>query len=114
MIAASGLAHRTTLMTPLAVQGQKTGQSKVGLLFLGTAGSNWIERLGIAVKEGLRELGWVENQNIHFKYRFAGDRRDRLDQLAGELVKDKVDVIVTFGTKRLVRRGERLRVSPSS
>jgi putative tryptophan/tyrosine transport system substrate-binding protein len=93
-------------LAPLAVQGQQVGQSKVGLLFLGTAGSDWAERSGIAVKEGLRELGWVENQNIHFKYRFAGGRRDRLDQLAGELVKDKIDVIVTFGTEatRAARR----------
>jgi putative ABC transport system substrate-binding protein len=94
------------LMTPLAVQGQPTGPSKVGLLFLGTAGSDWAERSGISVKEGLRELGWVENQNIHFKYRFAGNMRDRLDHLAGELLKDKVDVIVTFGTEatRAARR----------
>jgi hypothetical protein len=43
------------------------------------------------VREALHELGWVENQSIHFQSRFAGGRRDRLDQLAGELVKDKVD-----------------------
>ena len=94
------------LAAPLAVQGQQAGRSKVGLLFLGTAGSDWAERTGIAVREGLRELGWVENQNIHFHHRFAGGRRDRLDQLAGELVKDKVDVIVTIGTEatRAARR----------
>jgi putative ABC transport system substrate-binding protein len=94
------------LMTPLAAQGQQSGQSKVGLLFLGTAGSDSAERSGIAVKEGLRELGWVENQNIHFKYRFVRNMRDRLDRLAGELLKEKVDVIVTFGTEatRAARR----------
>jgi putative ABC transport system substrate-binding protein len=94
------------LGAPLAVQGQRAGQSKVGLLFLGTAGEDWAERSGIAVREGLRELGWVENLNIHFQSRFAGGRRDRLDQLAGELVKDKVDVIVTVGTEatRAARR----------
>src|SRR5713101_4126550 len=79
-------------LAPLAVHGQQAGQSKVGLLFLGTAGIDWTERSGIALREELRELGWVENQNIHFQYRFAGGRRDRLDQLAGELVKDKVAV----------------------
>ncbi len=93
-------------LAPLAVQGQQAGQSKVGLLFLGTAGIDWTERSGIALREELRELGWVEKQNIHFQYRFAGGRRDRLDQLAGELVKDKVDVIVTMGTEatRAARR----------
>jgi len=104
-----GLAVILTLgltLAPLAVQGQQAGQSKVGLLFLGTAGIDWTERSGIALREELRELGWVEKQNIHFQYRFAGGRRDRLDQLAGELVKDKVDVIVTMGTEatRAARR----------
>jgi ABC-type uncharacterized transport system substrate-binding protein len=104
-----GLAVVLTLslsLAPLAVQGQQAGPSKVGGLFLGTAGVDWAERSGIAVREGLRELGWVESQNIHFQYRFAGGRRDRLDQLAGELVKNKVDVIVAFGTEatRAARR----------
>ena len=67
-----GLAVILTLgltLAPLAVQGQQAGQSKVGLLFLGTAGIDWTERSGIALREELRELGWVENQNIHFQYR---------------------------------------------
>jgi putative tryptophan/tyrosine transport system substrate-binding protein len=91
---------------PLAVQGQQAGPSKVGLLLLSTAGTDWAERSGIEVREGLHELGWVENQNIHFQYRFAGGRHDRLGQLADELVKDKVDVIVTMGTEatRAARR----------
>jgi len=93
-------------LAPFAVQGQQAGQSKVGLLFMGTIGIEATERSGIAVREGLRELGWVENQNIRFWLRYAGGIRDRLDQLAGELVKDKVDVIVTFGTEatRAARR----------
>ena len=93
-------------LAPFAVQGQQAGQSKVGLLFMGTIGIEATERSGIAVREGLRELGWVENQNIHFRLRYAGGIRDRLDQLASELVKDKVDVIVTFGTEatRAARR----------
>src|SRR3989454_8196268 len=93
-------------LAPLAVQAQQAGQSKVGPLFLGTAGIDSTERSGMAVREGLRELGWVENQNIHFLHRFAGGRRDRLDQLAAELVGNKVDVIVAIGTEatRAARR----------
>jgi len=91
---------------PLAAEGQATGTSKVGLLFLGAAGIDSTERSGIAVREGLRELGWIENQNIHFQHRYAGGIRGRLDQLAGELVQNKVDVIVTIGTEatRAARR----------
>ena len=45
------------LLVPFAAQGQQAVQSKVGLLFLGTAGIDSTERSGIAVREGLRELG---------------------------------------------------------
>jgi putative ABC transport system substrate-binding protein len=58
------------------------------------------------VREGLREHGWVENQNIRLQHRYADGMRDRLDQLAGDSVKNKVDVIVTIGTEatRAARR----------
>jgi len=86
------------LGAPLAADAQAAGTSKVGLLFLGTAGIDATERSGIAVREGLREFGWIENQNIHFQHRYAGGIGGRLDQLAGELIKEKVDVIVAFGS----------------
>lgn len=44
--------------------------------------------------QGLRELGWVEGQNIVIDYRFAEGRFDRLPDLAAELVRLKVDVFV--------------------
>jgi putative ABC transport system substrate-binding protein len=94
------------LATPLAAQGRQAGPPTVGLLFLGTAGVDSTERSGIAVREGLREHGWIEKQNIHFQHRYAGGMRDRLDQLVSELVKNRVDVIVTIGTEatRAARR----------
>jgi len=48
-----------------------------------------------AFRQGLRELGYVEGQNIAIEYRFAEARPDRLPALAAELVRLKVDVIVT-------------------
>src|ERR1700694_4818997 len=45
-------------------------------------------------RQGLRELGWVEGQNIVIDYRFAEGRVDRLPDLAAELVRLKVDLIV--------------------
>jgi len=47
--------------------------------------------------QGLRELGYVEGQNIAIEYRFAEGRPERLPALAAELVRLKVDVIVTGG-----------------
>jgi ABC-type uncharacterized transport system substrate-binding protein len=48
-------------------------------------------------RQGLRELGYVEGKNIVIEYRYAEEKRDRLSALAAELVRLKVDVIVTGG-----------------
>jgi putative tryptophan/tyrosine transport system substrate-binding protein len=50
-----------------------------------------------AFREGLRELGYVEGQNVRFEYRFAAGQNDLLAGLAAELVRDKVDLILTDG-----------------
>jgi putative ABC transport system substrate-binding protein len=57
-------------------------------------------------RQGLRDLGYVEGQNIIVEYRFADGRYERLPELAAELVRLPVDVIVTDGpgilaTKRM-------------
>ena len=48
-----------------------------------------------AFRQGLRELGYVEGQNIAIEYRFGEGRPERLPALAAELVRLKVDIIVT-------------------
>src|SRR6267142_1612624 len=50
-----------------------------------------------AFRQGLRELGYVEGKNIVIEYRYAEQNLDGLPQLAAELVRLKVDVIVTGG-----------------
>ena len=52
--------------------------------------SRWHE----AFQQGLRELGWIEGQNIALEYRFAAGQFERFPQLAAELIELKVDVIV--------------------
>lgn len=49
-------------------------------------------------RQGLREQGYVEGQNIVIEYRFSGDRNDRLPALAAELVALKVQLILASGT----------------
>jgi putative tryptophan/tyrosine transport system substrate-binding protein len=50
-----------------------------------------------AFRQGLRELGYVEGKNIVIEYRYAEGKRDRFPALAAELVRLKVDAIVTGG-----------------
>ena len=51
-----------------------------------------------AFRQGLRDLGWVEGKNIRIEYRYAEGRNDRLTDLAADLVRLKVDIIVTAVT----------------
>jgi putative ABC transport system substrate-binding protein len=80
------------LMAPLASDAQPAGKVwRIGYLIAGTG------RISEAFREGLRELGYVEGQNIAFEYREADSKFDRLPDLVAELVRLPVDVIVTPG-----------------
>ena len=50
-----------------------------------------------AIRQALRELGYVEGQNIAIEYRYAEGKVDRYPELAAELVRLKVDIIVVAG-----------------
>ena len=56
-----------------------------------------------AIRQALRELGYVEGQNITIEYRYAEGKRDRQSALAAEIVRLKVDIIVTAGGDPLVQ-----------
>ena len=56
-----------------------------------------------AVRLGLRELGYIEGQNIAIEYRYAEGNRKRFPELVAELVRLKVDIIVAAGGDLLVR-----------
>src|SRR5258708_37763891 len=51
-----------------------------------------------AFRQGLKEYGWVEEQNISVDYRFANGKEDALPSIAAELVQSRLDVIVAEGT----------------
>ncbi len=89
------------LTTPLAADAQQTGKvARIG--YLGPTSPSSSSSLLDAFRQGLRELGWVEGQNIVIDYRFAEGRYDRLPDLAAELVRLKVDLIVASPTPAVV------------
>ncbi len=82
---------------PLTAFAQQKGKVwRIGFLGLTTASST-ASRVE-ALRAGLRDLGYVEGKNIVIEFRWAEDKYDRLPELAAELVRLKVDVIVTAGT----------------
>jgi putative ABC transport system substrate-binding protein len=84
------------LALPLAAEAQQPGKvPRIGFLFFGSPGPS--PELD-AFRRGLRELLYIEGQNITIEYRFASGRVGRLPELAAELVRLKLDVIVTPGT----------------
>jgi putative tryptophan/tyrosine transport system substrate-binding protein len=81
---------------PLAGRAQQSAKPPtVGALVLGSTDP---EQFWREFRQGLRDLGYVEGQNIRFEFRSAQGQADRLPELAAELVRRKVDVIVTWFT----------------
>ena len=70
---------------------------RLGYLSMGSGTSTYLRPLE-AFRQGLRERGWVEGQNIVIEFRWAEGRVDRLPALAEELVRLKVDAIVASPT----------------
>jgi putative ABC transport system substrate-binding protein len=84
-----------TVATPLSAHSQQSKMARIGALYIGTADA---ESFTKELREGLRELGYVEGQNIAFEFRSAERQLDRFPKLAAELVRLKVDVIVALYT----------------
>jgi ABC-type uncharacterized transport system substrate-binding protein len=74
---------------------QPAGIPRIGILST-SSGSVFSARVE-ALRQRLRELGYVEGKNIVIEYRYADGKRERLPDLAAELARLKVDVIVTTG-----------------
>src|SRR5438132_13040498 len=78
---------------PLVTRAQQSKLARIGALYLGIADA---ETFRTGLRDGLRELGYVEGRDIAFEFRSAEGRLDRLPELAAELVRLKVDVIVAL------------------
>ena len=94
------------LAAPLPAEAQQAGKVyRIGYL-TSRLGSPATNSMYIAFRQGLRELGYVEGQNLVIEYRFT--KRKQRKQIAAELVRLKVDVIVTQGGSRgLIRAAQR-------
>jgi len=90
------------LTTPLAAEAQQAGKVyRIGLIDLSApdpARQAWWN----AFRQGMRELGYVEGQNVSFEPRWGQSDADRLPKLAAELVGLKVDLIVAGGTSAAI------------
>ena len=78
---------------PPNLYGQEPTRSmrRIGYLSSGVAGA--VPRFTEAFRQGMRDLGWVEGQNIFIEYRFAEGKADRLSDLASDLVRHEVELI---------------------
>ena len=83
------------LALPFAVHGQSSRVPRIGVLSPGVSGPSVLLD---AFRQGLRELGYVEGQSIAIEYRFDEGRTERLPDLAAELVRLEMDVILTINT----------------
>jgi len=84
------------LALPFPAQAQQSKKvPRIGYLSPGDAARDSTRRE--AIRLALRERGYIEEQNIAGEYRYAEGKRDRLPELAAELVRLKVDIIVAGG-----------------
>ncbi len=99
------------LAAPLAAEAQQAQKvPRIGTLWGNSISTS--AHLLEAFRRGLRELGYVEGQNIAIEHRSAEGKWERLPDLAAELVRLKVDVIVTAGTPTALAAKQATRMIP--
>jgi ABC-type uncharacterized transport system substrate-binding protein len=89
------------LAASFAAEAQTEKKARIGVLMLpprAGAGGTYIQ----ALREGLRDLGYVEGQNVLLEIRWAEGRPDLLPDLAAELLNTRPDVLVTSGSEAIL------------
>jgi ABC-type uncharacterized transport system substrate-binding protein len=99
------------LAAPLATEAQQAGKV-YRIAYLGNSTATLESELVAAFRQGLRDLNYVEGQNVAIEYRWAEGRYDRFPALVAEAVQLKVDVIVTAGTPAVLAAKEGTRTIP--
>ena len=87
-----------TAAWPLGAFAQQRGGKVVRIGFLARTSATSLSVLVDSFRQGLRALGWVENDNLSIEYQFGDGQLSRLAEAAATLVRAKVDVIVTVDT----------------
>src|SRR5215470_13529112 len=88
----------TVLLMTGSTQAQQTGKvARIGYLDSGTAAGSAV--LLDAFRQELSKLGWIEGKNITIEYRFAEQKPERTPELAADLVRLKVDLVVVAGVQ---------------
>ncbi len=90
------LGGAAAVSRPLAARAQQPGKLPT-IGFLGPQTPSIMSQWTAAFEQGLRELGWIDGRTVTIEYRWAQGHSDRLAETAAELVRLKVDVIVTEG-----------------
>jgi putative ABC transport system substrate-binding protein len=90
-----GVLGGAAAVWPLVARGQPTEMQVVG--FLHVVAPNSLPRFVDAFRAGLGEAGYVEGRNLRIEFRWADGHPERLPTLAADLVRQRVDVIVTPG-----------------
>jgi len=85
---------------PLAARAQQRTMPVIGVLSPATSDAD-ANRMN-AIRQGLKDAGYIEGENVMIEYRSAENQLDRLPALAGDLVSRQVDVIVTIATPAAV------------
>ena len=82
---------------PLAARAQQAAMPVIGFLSF-TSPDGFADRVRV-FRQGLKDTGYIEGENVAVEYRWADNRTDWLPELASQLVRQKISVITALGTR---------------
>jgi putative tryptophan/tyrosine transport system substrate-binding protein len=106
-----GAVPLALLASPMAGEAQQAGKVS-RIMFLGASSATLESDRVDLFRQGLRDLGYIEGQNVVIEYRWAEGHYDRYPAFVAEAVNHKVDVIVTEGTPAAIAAREGTRTIP--